>query len=83
MNFIRKILTNPVLIEDGNFFIRLKQIIRFKPKNKLLQKGIYTSFYEIKDKKGNPYNYERLEFVGDAMLGSVIASYLYKSTTWR
>jgi ribonuclease-3 len=29
------------------------------------------------DLKGNPMNYERLEFLGDAMLSSVIAAYLY------
>jgi len=31
----------------------------------------------LRDKQGTPINYERLEFVGDAMLGAVIASHLF------
>lgn len=78
MSFIRNILKNSRSDKDGNFFLQLEQILGFKPKKKNVYKKAFTHrSMNIKDKKGNPINYERLEFVGDAMLGSVIASYLY------
>ena len=50
----------------------------FNPKNKALYLKAFTHrSMNIKDNKGNMVNYERLEFVGDAMLGAVIASYLF------
>ncbi|GGI56154.1 ribonuclease III [Winogradskyella haliclonae] len=78
MSFIRNILKNSRSEEDGNFFLQLQQILGFKPKNKSFYIKAFTHrSMNIKDKKGNPINYERLEFVGDAMLSSVIASYLF------
>ncbi len=77
MGFIRNIL-NSRAYKDGNFFLPLTKILGFKPKNKALYIKAFTHrSMNLKDKKGNPLSYERLEFVGDAMLGSVIASYLY------
>jgi ribonuclease-3 len=77
MSIIRNIL-NSRSEEDGNFFLQLKDILGFKPKSKPLYVKAFTHrSMNIKDKKGNPINYERLEFVGDAMLSSVIAAYLY------
>ena len=79
MSFIRNILKNSRSEEDGNFFLQLQQILGFKPKNKSFYIKAFTHrSMNIKDKKGNPINYERLEFVGDAMLSSVIASYLFR-----
>ncbi|SHG85986.1 ribonuclease III [Winogradskyella jejuensis] len=78
MSFIRNILKNSRSQEDGNFFLELQRILGFKPKKKNLYLKAFTHrSMNIRDKKGNPINYERLEFVGDAMLGSVIASFLY------
>ncbi len=78
MNFIRNIL-NSRSQEDGNFFLELKEILGFKPKTKSLYITAFTHrSMNIKDDKGNAINYERLEFVGDAMLSSVIAAYLFE-----
>ena len=56
----------------------LTKILGFKPKKiKYYRKAFTHRSMNIKDTKGNQYNYERLEFLGDAMLSSVIASHLY------
>ena len=77
MESIRNIL-NSRFKRNGNFFMALTKILGFKPKDiKYYQKAFTHRSMNIKDPKGDPFNYERLEFLGDAMLSSVIASHLY------
>jgi ribonuclease-3 len=78
MNFIRNIL-NSRSDKDGNFFINLSKTLGFKPTNiKFYKKAFTHRSMNKKDKYGNALNYERLEFLGDAMLGAVIALHLFK-----
>lgn len=59
--------------------MELTQILGFKPKNILYFKKAFTHrSMNLKDAEGNAINYERLEFLGDAMLSAVIASHLYQ-----
>ena len=77
MNFIRNIL-NSRSNGNGNFFIELKQILGYMPQDKEVYQVAFTHrSMNKKDEEGNPINYERLEFVGDAMLSSIIATHLY------
>lgn len=56
----------------------LRRILGFKPKNlKYYDKAFTHRSMNLKDDDGNAINYERLEFLGDAMLSAVIASHLY------
>jgi ribonuclease-3 len=81
MNFIKKIISkNSRSQEDGIFFDTISKILGFKPTNLKYYKKAFTHRSANKqDEKGNPFNYERLEFLGDAILGSVISAFLYKT----
>ena len=78
MNILRKI-TNSHSDKDEKFYSAIRKIIGFKPKNINLYKEAFThsSLKMVNPKGGYPLNYERLEFLGDAILGSVIADYLF------
>ena len=78
MSIIRNIL-NSRSEKNGEFFMAIAEILAFKPKTLQYYKKAFTHrSMNVKDKKGNAVNYERLEFLGDAMLSSVIAAHLFR-----
>jgi len=79
MNFIKKIVSSSPKKGKETFYYEMKSLLGFTPKDIVNYERAFTHrSLKLVDKKGNPINYERLEFLGDAMLGSVIAAYLYK-----
>jgi len=79
MNVFKKIFTkNSRPLEGGIFFETIHKILGFKPNNiEFYQKAFTHRSSNKLDLKGNPINYERLEFLGDAMLSAVIAGHLF------
>tara|TARA_B100001146_G_scaffold225228_1_gene248265 strand:+ start:5954 stop:6697 length:744 start_codon:yes stop_codon:yes gene_type:complete len=73
-----KDIFNPRAEKDGDFFYTIKKILGFKPKDIRIYVEAFThrSMNET-NTKGAAQNYERLEFLGDAMLSAVIASHLF------
>lgn len=64
--------------EEKDFGGKLQNILNFKPKNLSLYQEAFThSSVRKKNKEGIYVNYERLEYLGDAMLGSMVAAYLF------
>jgi ribonuclease-3 len=58
----------------------LKPILGFTPQQiELYRKAFTHSSAQKKDELGHPFSYERLEFLGDSILGTIIAKYLYDS----
>lgn len=78
MKGIRNIFKSRSENDKGEFFVAISEILKFKPKTLNYYKTAFTHrSMNIKDEKGHIINYERLEFLGDAMLSAVIAHHLY------
>lgn len=80
MKFFKHILNESRSHNDGIFFRKIHNIIRIKPQSLSIYKQAFThSSLKIKDEKGTLISYERLEFLGDSILGAVISTYLFEN----
>ena len=79
MFILKKILSFSRLTskkKDGIFHTKLKELLGFSPKNISYYSEAFTHpSYQYQ--KTTRKSYERLEFLGDAILGAVIADYIF------
>ena len=62
--------------KDGIFYNKMKDLLGYAPKNLSFYSEAFTHpSYQYQ--KATRKSYERLEFLGDAILGAVIADYIF------
>ncbi|MDA3880618.1 MAG: ribonuclease III [Prolixibacteraceae bacterium] len=65
--------------EGKEFYLFLKDVIGIYPSNSRLYDIAFTHrSASVTDSLGTPINNERLEYLGDAVLGAIVAEFLYK-----
>jgi len=65
--------------KDKSLYLSIKNILGFYPENVFLYRMAFThSSVNQQSKHGYSINNERLEYLGDAVLGLVVADFLYK-----
>ncbi len=78
MKLFKSIFKKSRTPEVGTFFAEMTEILGFEPQDINCYKKAFTHRSSNKsDASGIPINYERLEFLGDAMLSAVIAAHLF------
>ena len=75
MFFLKKIISR-FHKKDGIFYIKIKKLLGFSPKNINFYEEAFTHSSLRKD-NGSRINYERLEFLCDAILGAVVAHFVF------
>lgn len=80
MNFINNLFGKSRSNPNGIFYENLQKIIGFKPRDYSHYFRAFThSSMQEKDAEGVDVNYERLEFLGDSVLNTVVSGYLFKN----
>lgn len=77
---LKKILKLPRFKKkkDGIFYSKMEMLLGYSPKNLSVYSEAFTHPSYQYDKSTRK-SYERLEFLGDAVLGAVIADYIFRS----
>lgn len=71
-------ILDPRAKRHGDLFYKVYQITGCRPHKVDLYRLALTHSSATYEQKGIKYNNERLEFLGDAILGAVVADYLYQ-----
>ena len=67
-------------LKKDPFYRPIKNLLKFNPKSLMYYRRAFTHrSSNKKDLNGYAINYERLEFLGDSILSSIISSYLFKN----
>lgn len=72
-----KIIKNVTSTQDADFYLYLKPILGYRPKNLHYYKKAFTHSSSKKLVNGKLFNYERLEFLGDAIIDTIVSAFLY------
>ena len=76
---MRKITSTSKSGKNQNFEEGLRKILHYSPKHiDYFIEAFTHSSYKAKDENGQIISYERMEFLGDAVLGSVVAGFLFE-----
>ena len=77
MNFIQKLFAKK---RDTSFDAQVENVLGIKPRNFSLY---YTALSHRSVKEGADENNERLEYLGDAVLSTIVADYLFKKYPYK